>query len=97
MVLGPRERLIIRVLYRLRDYEKLFRFVGEDSEKREFLCHLKCLKRKQKSERIRRIFKPTGNLLKDVLELYRIYYRIEVPRDGRIIKADENESHHRLV
>ena len=91
MALAPRDRLKIRVLYRLKDFERLFRFVGENRERRAFLCGLICEKRRRFSERFRREFKPSGKLLEDVLAIYKAYFDIKVPRDGKIVKADENE------
>ena len=70
MRLTLRDRRKIRVLYRWKDFEGLFRFVGEDKEKEFFLC-LICEKWRRSSEWFRKGSKPSENLLEDVLAIYR--------------------------
>ena len=85
------EKEKIKKLYYSKNFEELFKLVGNNRKKRIFLRNLICEKRKKFAEEFRRNFRATGNLLEDILQIYKAYFNIEIPKDGKIVKETENE------
>ncbi len=76
--------------YLNKNFEKWFSIIAKDpkDEYLEFLCKLCCEKRRKWVRENKEKIRITGDLKEDILNIYKEYFGLEIPKDGIISYYD---------